>query len=454
LKPEISDIRGKKVTVFGAGRSGLAVAELLHENGAMVFLSEQNLLNKDKELSVKKLPKTIESEFGGHTQRAFEADWIIISPGISISGPIVQKAIVNGLPVFGELEVASWFCRSPIIAVTGSNGKSTTTTLLGEIFHQSGRHCVVAGNIGQPFAREVKKVKQESIVVLEVSSFQLEAIQKFHPKISVFLNLTPDHLDRHESIEKYSEVKERIFKNQTLSDYLVYNGLDQRVSKSALKAKCKKVVFGLDTHEGWCGYVHQGNLLLRSGEKKEIKLISEEELKIRGEHNVSNVLAASLCSCIMGVQPEVIREVLGNFNGLPHRMEFVRKIENIVWINDSKATNVDSVWYALGSFLNPVILIAGGRDKDSNFQLLKSRIKEKVKEIILLGEAAEKMAEIFQGIRPVVIVSSLKDAVIMAQKKAEPGDVVLLSPACASFDMFENFEDRGNQYKKLVEQIS
>ena len=417
-----------------------------------MFVSEKASV-QEKQEEIEMLTRAgVSSEFGGHTSRVLEADWWVVSPGISQSSSLLQSVKEKGIPVFGELEVASWLCRAPIVAVTGSNGKSTTTALLGEVFRAAGRRCVVAGNIGQPFSDFVEETVPEGVAVLEVSSFQLETIRDFHPRIAVFLNLTPDHLDRHGSMEDYGRMKSRIFENQKPSDLLVFNGMDPRVVALVRRAKSRKVVFGIEDPSMGCGFVRQGMMTLRLEDEEE-EVLSPEHMGIRGEHNVANALAVALAARFMGVDLESIRKVFRSFRGLPHRMEFIRNVDGVVWVNDSKATNPDSVWYALGSFSTPVVLIAGGRDKDSDFTVLRERIREKARGVILLGEAAEKMEKAFRGLQPVVRVRSLKEAVDEARKMAEPEDVVLLSPGCASFDMFRDFEDRGEQFKTLVRQL-
>jgi len=450
---EVADkISGSRVTVLGAGRSGTAVAELLHKKGAEVFLSEEASIDEKQDAAefLERIP--IQSEFGGHTSRVFKADWLVVSPGVPLSSPVIQTAKEKGIPIFGELEVASWFCRAPIIGITGSNGKSTTTVLLGEIFKKSGRPCIVAGNIGQPFSKYVEKTYPDGVAVVEVSSFQLETIQNFHPEVAVFLNLTPDHLNRHGSMENYGRIKSQIFKNQTPSDYAVVNGQDSFVIKLARNIKSKRIIFGTEDKSTMCGFVRDDALTIRLNEKEE-EILPVGELGIKGEHNVLNSLAAALAALVMDVDLDDIRSTLRNFRGLPHRMEFVREVNGVRWVNDSKATNVDSVWYALRSFSSPVILIAGGRDKDSDFTSLRERIKEKVRGIILIGEAADKMEKAFKDLKPMLRASSLKEAVDRARKMANSGDVVLLSPGCASFDMFKNFEDRGKQFKALVKEL-
>ena len=450
---EMSDkISGSRVTVLGAGKSGIAVAELLHKKGADVFLSEKASVDERQDAAKFLEEVSVTSEFGGHTSRVFQADWFVVSPGVPLSSPIIQTAKEKRIPIFGELEVASWFCQAPIIGITGSNGKSTTTALLGEIFKKSGRSCIVAGNIGEPFSKYMEEIHPDGVAVIEVSSFQLETIQNFHPEVAVFLNLTPDHLNRHGSMENYGRIKSQIFKNQTASDYAVVNGQDSFVAKLTRNIKSKRIVFGREDESGMCGFIRNDVLTIRLNRNEE-KILPVSELGIKGQHNMLNGLAAAITARIMDVDVGSIRTSLRDFQGLPHRMEFVREVGGVKWINDSKATNVDSVWYALGSFSSPIILIAGGRDKDSDFTTLRERIKEKVRGIVLIGEATDKMEEAFKNLKPMVRASSLSEAVSKARKLAMVGDVVLLSPGCASFDMFKNFEDRGEQFKALVKEL-
>ena len=443
------DLKNNRVTVLGAGKSGLAAARLLSRHGSEVFISETKTKKDCDDVPYILGQENIPAEFGGHSEKIFQADWWVVSPGIPITSEPVQKALARHIAVYSEIEVASWFCRAPIVAVTGSNGKSTTTALIGHLIQTSGQSCVVAGNIGMPFADVVEETDDNGVVVLEVSSFQLELIQDFHPKVALFLNLSPDHLDRHGSLEVYSRMKARVYQNQTKSDFTVYNGMDPMVVGLATETKGVQIAFGLECKTTHCAYIDENHFRIKLFNKSE-SLGSLKDLRIPGEHNVLNALAAVTAARLMKTDVPSIKKGLQSFRGLPHRLEFVRIHEGIEWINDSKGTNVDSVWYALGSFNKPIILIAGGRDKDSNFAILKERIQQKVKTVILLGEARDKMKEALEGIDNIYLVSSLEEAVQKARSAAASGDVVLLSPACASFDMFENFEDRGNQFKELV----
>ena len=445
----LTQVEGKNITVLGAARSGVSVAVLLAKHGASVFLSEAAPVEKKREESAALDGAGIQAEFGGHSDRIFESDLWVISPGIPLDADIICRAKERSMPVFGELEIASRFCRAPIVAITGSNGKSTATELLGEVFRESGRPCVVAGNIGRPFSSVVEATEPGGVAVLEVSSFQLESIRMFRPKLAVFLNLTPDHLDRHGTMEEYGRLKSRIFENQSGSDVLVYNGCDSLVEALSRLAEGKRVVFGREDRELDCAFTRKDRMMCRI-EGVEEDVLSCDAMGIRGEHNMMNGLAVMLTARQMGVNSADIAETFRNFRGLHHRLESVRTLNGVEWVNDSKATNVQSVWFALGSFRQPIILIAGGRDKDSDFSVLRERIENKTRAVLLLGEAASKMASAFDGIQGIERVGSLEEAVQRAKEMARSGDVVLLSPACASFDMFRDFEDRGDQFKRIV----
>jgi UDP-N-acetylmuramoylalanine--D-glutamate ligase len=443
------NIHHAKVSILGAARSGMDAALLLKNAGAEIFLSEKAEYG-EKESQASLLEKQgISFEFGGHTDRVFDADAIIVSPGIPDSNPIVVEAKSRKIEVLGELEIASWFCLGKIIAVTGSNGKSTTTTLIGEMLKHAGIPCVVAGNIGTTFSSQVDKIDDKGFAVIEVSNFQLETVRDFCPWIALYLNLTPDHLDRHGTVLEYGRIKARLFQNQTEEDSAIYNGQDAMVFSLLKDIRSRRLVFQIQNPKSDGAFVENGKLTLRIGKKKH-PIIPEEEMGIPGPHNTENGLAAALAAFIAGTPADSIGDVLRNFHGLSHRMELIRQIGNIRWYNDSKATNVDSMQCALRSFQTPIILIAGGRDKNSDFTVLRKLLHDRTRSVILIGEAAEKMKKAWQGDVSLQEADSMDEAVMMARTAAQDGDVVLLSPGCASFDMFENFEDRGNQFKARV----
>jgi UDP-N-acetylmuramoylalanine--D-glutamate ligase len=447
------DIRNRKVTVLGAARSGLAAAKLLKSQGAHVLVSDKESAEKLKVALPGLESAGIPFEVGGHTDRVYDCSLMVISPGVPSNAPVVVEAQKRGINVVSEMELASWFCRAPILAVTGSNGKTTTTTLLGRIFERAERKCVVAGNIGTAFSDVVLNLDQESIAIVEVSSFQLDHIQSFHPKTAVILNITPDHLDRYgKSFENYTASKCRVFENQTTEDFLVYSFDDPVTSLEVRKHASQHVrvlPFTAKMRLDDGVYVDKGRMVIsESGRLEEI--VDVKDISIKGLHNLYNSMAAALTARIMGVVKEPIHETLKTFEGVEHRLEFVRELNGVKYVNDSKATNVDSVWYALQSFDEPLIVLMGGRDKGNDYSRLNDLIREHVKAIIAIGESAGKVTEAFQNIMTVERAESMDAAVKKASGLAAGGDVVLLSPACTSFDWFENFEHRGRVFKEIV----
>jgi UDP-N-acetylmuramoylalanine--D-glutamate ligase len=452
---KMQEVRGKKFTVIGGARSGLAVSRLLKKLGADVFLSDMKRPEeiKHSRFTIHELEKLgVEYEFDGHTTKVFDADIMVISPGVPSSAPVVRKAFDLGIRVISEIEVAYWFCEAPIIAVTGSNGKTTTTSLIGHILKSAGIKTIVAGNIGLPFSDYVLDAKRDSVVVLEVSSFQLDHIETFRPRVSVLLNITPDHLDRYDSFSDYILSKFRIFKNQGGDDFAVYNYDDEIIQPYVERLNIQKLPFSIFEKLSFGAFLDGGDLILRLKNKRE-KILNMDEMKIRGMHNVYNSLAAALAARAMEIKNEVIRESLMSFEGVPHRLEFVRELNGVKFINDSKATNVNSVWYALESFDEPIILIAGGRDKGNDYTKLYDLVRRKVKLLIAIGESRDKIYNEFKDMTEVIRVNSMEEAVRRAYERASPGDVVLLSPACASFDMFQDFEHRGDVFKRLVNEL-
>lgn len=449
------NIAGKKVSVIGGARSGIAVAKLLKKLGANVFISD---VKKPEEIKYVKIAPSeldslgIEYEFGEHSERVYNCDFMVISPGVPSNAPVIKKAIELGIKVWSEIEVASWFCKAPIVAVTGTNGKTTTTSLIGHIFKTAGFKTIVAGNIGAPFSDFVLDADENSIVVLEVSSFQLDHIESFKPKVSVLLNITPDHLDRYDSFGDYVLSKFRIFKNLKEDDFAVYNYDDEIVQPYAESLNVIKLPFSVVERLS-CGAFIEDEYIVLSYKNKKERILKMKDLKLRGIHNVYNSLAAALAARAMEVRNEIIRESLQSFEGVEHRLEFVREINGVKFINDSKATNVNSLWYALESFDEPIILIAGGRDKGNDYSKVYDLVKKKVKLIIAIGESKEKIYNEFKNLTEVVKVDSMEEAVRKSYEEAKPGDVVLLSPACASFDMFRDYEHRGEVFKKLVNEL-
>lgn len=444
-------LRGKRFTVLGAGRSGLAVARLLKTRRAKVFLSESGPEKKFESAAEELREIGVEYEFGENTHLVLDADTIVISPGVPLDTPIVELARRKGIPIVSEIELAYAVCEAPIVAITGTNGKTTTTTLVYEIFKKAGWNAFAAGNIGVPFASIADQAKGEkTVVVLEVSSFQLDTIAEFRPKVSAILNITPDHLDRYPSYEAYIQSKFRIVENQKGYDTFVYNADDETVQNCAETVTFRSLGFSIKQPLKQGAYLQDGAVMLRIGREREI-LIGRDEIGIPGPHNLMNAMAAALMTRVMGIEYDVIRQTLREFKGVEHRIEFVRELDGVKYYNDSKATNVDSMFYALGSFKEPIVLIAGGKDKGNDYNQVRELVEKNVKAIVAVGKGAEKIEKFFSPFKKVVSAGfSMEDAVCQARKLAQPGDVVLLSPACASFDMFDNYEHRGRVFKELV----
>lgn len=447
---------GKKVSVIGAAKSGVGAAQLLKARGAIVFVSDKETETKLQSQITNLKALGVSYEIGGHSDRVYDTDLMVVSPGVPSNVPVVLEAKRRGIPVVSELELASWFCPSPIIAVTGSNGKTTTTTLIGRMVHDAKKKYVVAGNIGTAFSSVVLELDKTSLAVLEVSSFQLDHCETFHPQISVLLNITPDHLDRYGgSFEQYVSAKCRIFMNQTNDDYLIYCYDDPKTRESVEELAShhiRTLAFGLERQFENGAFVHNGKMItIIDGRRSEI--IETNEISIKGEHNLLNAMAATLTAQLLNIPVPSIRATLKNFKGVEHRLEFVRELNGVRYFNDSKATNVDSVKYALKAFSEPIILLLGGRDKGNDYSVLNELVRQNVKAIIAIGESADKVVNAFQAITKVVRAVSMEEAVRVAHTLAVKGDVVLLSPACASFDWFEDYGHRGRVFKECVNKL-
>lgn len=451
------EFQGKTYGIIGAARSGRAVALLLKAHGARVFVSDTAPAEKLSEAIIELEQHGIPYECGGHTERLLHADVLVLSPGVPSDIPMVRQAQARGLKVVGEIEVASWFCKGPIIAITGTNGKTTTTTLLGRIFEDARRPAVVAGNIGNAFSQVVLSMTQEHTAILEVSSFQLDTIETFKPRVAVLLNITPDHLDRYgHSMERYTASKCRVFMNQTQGDTIVYNADDPVVRaevERGARPAVKKLPFSISKPLAEGAFVRDGKMVVRfDGQEREV--IATDHISIKGAHNLMNAMAAVLAARVMSIPTASVRATLRNFKGVEHRLEFVRELNGITFVNDSKATNVDSVWYALQSFSRPIVLLLGGRDKGNDYSRLVPLVQQHVKAIVAIGESAEKVIAAFAGLKPVYKASSMREAVERAAAAATSGDVVLLSPACASFDWFHDYEHRGRVFKEEVMKLA
>jgi UDP-N-acetylmuramoylalanine--D-glutamate ligase len=445
------ELKGKKVLVVGLGKSGLAAALFLRRHGAQVTVSD---LRSAQALS-KEIPSLLEAgilvEAGGHGLLTFRRqDLIVVSPGVPLNTPELVQVRNLGLPIIGELELAARFLKSNVLAITGSNGKTTTTTLCGDIFSAAGFPTLVAGNIGLPVIETVEQ-SAGAWSVLEVSSFQLETTDSFHPRIAVILNITPDHLDRHGTFENYVAMKERIFRNQTAGDFLILNGDDPVVQQAASRARSQVFWFSRSKIVRRGAFLMNGMVMYRATEQASPEpILPLEEIPLKGEHNVENVLAAVCAACVANVPAEVIRRAVASFHAVEHRLEFVASIHGVDYYNDSKATNVDATAKAIASFPGNIHLILGGKDKDSDYSQLNALLKARVKVVYTIGAAAEKIEGQIAGATRVLHVGTLEAAVERAASEATPGDVVLLAPACSSFDQFENYEHRGRVFKEVV----
>ena len=449
------DLSGKSVLVFGAGVSGFSAAKTLLEQQAMVTLADGKERGDLKHAEgLAELVGKIELALGRQDEALLAGkDLLILSPGISINHVLPQAALRLQIPVWGEVELAGRLCKAPIAAVTGTNGKTTTTTLLGEMMKTKYAEVVIGGNIGVGLAQAVSQVSSQGYVVAEISSFQLETAGTFQPHIAVILNLTPDHIDRHGSFAGYGAVKEQIFANQQPQDYLVLNHDDENVRDMANRCHSQAFFFSRRAELESGAFVSGGSICLR-WQGKSALVCRVDEMKLFGGHNVENALAACAAAFLAGVDPEQMAKVLRDFTGVEHRIEPVATLEGVRWYNDSKATNPESSIKALEAFDGHVVLIAGGRDKNTDLSEFADLIKAKADLLILIGEAAERfeLAARAAGVEKIVRSASLADAVETARRLAKSPQVVLLSPACASYDMFDNYEQRGEIFKQLVRQ--
>ena len=440
--------------VLGGGESGVGAAYLASQNGISVFLSDKNLIElKYKEILI---DNGIEFEEGSHSiDKVLKASEIVKSPGIPNDSVLINDIIKKNIPIISEIEFASRFTNAKIIGVTGSNGKTTTVSLIYHILKTSGLNVGVGGNIGNSLAFLIAKNKFDYIV-LELSSFQLEGINKFKPSIAVITNLSPDHLERYDySFEKYVDAKFNIVNNQTSSDYLIYNSQDTTIDNElkSRKISSSKIPFSLVK-----GRLSNQTYIEKNSLKSEINknqfMISLENLSLKGKHNLQNSMAAATVAHLLKITNQDIKESLSNFHSINHRMENVLTIQKVKYINDSKATNVNAVYYALDSMKNSTVWIVGGVDKGNDYNELLPLVREKVKAIICLGLDNKKIIETFSSISDLILeTTSMSEAVNFAYKIAKPNDAVLLSPACSSFDLFEDYEDRGNQFKECVRKL-
>ena len=483
------ELKNKRVLVVGLGKSGLAAAHFLKARGARVTVSDARPAMLIAELS-EMLEQGFMVEAGSHGLLTFRRqDLIVVSPGVPMSTPELKQVRAMGAHIIGELELGAQYLQGEVVAVTGSNGKTTTTTLIGEILKAAGRPTLVGGNIGRPVTAMVDEsvalsrggeqeadpppdhpseprplagdpgaAKDDNSTVwsvLEVSSFQLETVETFKPRIALVLNITPDHLDRHGTFEAYAALKARVTEFQTAEDFLVLNGEDKDTQMIAAKTKAQIYWFSARRPMKQGAFVHGESILFvpREGAKAE-PVMPVAEIPLAGTHNVENVLAAVCAARLAGVEHETIREAVHGFKAVEHRLEFVREVEGVKYYNDSKATNVDAAMKAVESFAGGVHLILGGKDKGSDYRVLEPLLRERVKTVITIGSAAEKIERQLDGVVKIERAETLERAVTFAHAAAVAGDTVLLAPACASFDQFESYEQRGRVFKELVAALS
>ena len=446
------ELRDKRVLVVGLGKSGVASALFLKERGARVTVSDTKSPDQLREEIPQLLDQGITVETGGHGERTFRGqDLIVVSPGVPFDAPPLVQARALGEAVIGEIELAAQHFPGPIVAITGSNGKTTTTTLAGEILTAGGIPTLVGGNIGTPAISLVAQTKPETTVVLEISSFQLETIATFRPKIAVILNITPDHLDRHRTFQAYVEAKARIFENQQASDFAVLNEDDATCRTLADRSRGQVFWFSRKKEVARGAWVKDGQILFRDGQsQREIMLV--REIPLKGAHNVENILGAICAGALMGCEPAKIREAIQNFKAVEHRLEYVATVKGVEYYNDSKATNVDATIKALESFPKNIHLILGGKDKGSDYTVLNDLLRERVKRVYTIGAAAGKIESQIKAAE-VVHAETLENAVRRASAVAQPGDIVLLAPACASFDQFQSYNHRGRVFKEIVSSL-
>jgi UDP-N-acetylmuramoylalanine--D-glutamate ligase len=446
------NLKGKKILVVGLGKSGLAAALFLRRRGAQVTVSDV----RSAEALAKEIPALLDEgiavEAGGHGLLTFRRqDLIVVSPGVPLNTPEIVQVKNFGLPVIGEVELAARYLKGKVLAITGSNGKTTTTSLCGEILAAGGLPVAVGGNIGLPVIALVDESRDEGWSVLEVSSFQLETTETFRPEIAVILNVTPDHLDRHITFENYVAAKERIFARQTAEDALVLNWDDSVTRSSAERASSQIYWFSRVAAVEQGTYVADGEIVFKAGKDGIAEsIVPVAAIPLKGSHNVENVLAAVCAARLAGVLPSAIRSAVEGFHAVEHRLEFVATLNAVDYYNDSKATNVDAAAKAISSFAGAIHLILGGKDKNSDYTQLSALLRERVKAVYTIGAAAEKIESHIRGDVPIVRAGTLDEAVAKAGEAAMPGEVVLLAPACSSFDQFENYEQRGRVFKELV----
>lgn len=446
------ELKDKKILVVGLARTGASVARFLAGHGARVTVTDKREREAVASFIESLQGRDITFELGRHGDETFlRADMIVVSPGVPMDIPQLRLAASQGIPVISEIELAYRFIEAPIAAITGTNGKTTTTTLTGEIFKGCGFTTFVGGNIGKPLIDQVTSGERVDRVVAEISSFQLEGIERFRPRVAVLLNITEDHLDRYASFQEYRDAKARVFANQTSDDFAVLNVDDPLVAGYAKKIAAR--VVPMSRH---CaleqGIFYRDGIITFTWEGR-VERFPTSAFKLRGVHNLDNCMAALATALLMGCESSPALAAVESFPGLPHRMELVATVNGVAYYNDSKGTNVGSVVKSLESFPGPITLIAGGRDKGGEYGPLAGLVRERVSRLILLGEAKERIREALGHLADTILVGSLEEAVQEAHRLARPGEIVLFSPACSSFDMFRNYEERGERFAELVRSL-
>ena len=446
------ELRGKRVLVVGLARTGVATALFCAARGAHVTATDARPENEIGDVLAPLRSAGVKLELGGHRENTFLAqDLIVPSPGVPADAPLLQAARAKGVTIWSEVELADRFLSGRLIGITGSNGKTTTTSLIEHILRNAGLPTVLAGNIGTPLIARVEQTSNDTITVVELSSFQLELIEVFRPNISVFLNLTADHLDRHHTMEAYGRAKARIFENQTESDSAVLNADDPATTPLA-PAKPQVYWFSRKQRVAQGAFVKESEIVFRH-DGEEATVLNLQDIPLAGAHNVENVLAAVAATRLAGAESAAIARGVRSFAGVEHRLEFVAEIAGVRYYNDSKATNVDATLKALQAFPGRILIVLGGKDKGSDYTLLQKPLRERAILALLIGAAAEKIEKQITGSVAIERAGTIERAVEIASHAARPGDVVLLAPACASFDQFQNFEHRGRVFKDLVRNL-
>lgn len=459
-----TELQGVSIAILGMGKSGLAAARLLMEAGAWVTLADEHAISEPSALRAvtsDRRPDRLRVLTGSRCRDALDGvQLLVVSPGVPVQHELVNAARAKQIPVIGEIELASWFLSVPIVAVTGTNGKSTTVRLIGAILEADGRRAFVGGNLGTPLSEAAVSMLRDSseggpaqnpyeVIVAEVSSFQLETTHTFHPHVAILLNLTPDHLDRHPSFEAYQAAKHKIFLNQTSADAAIVNVDDPSVTALPHALPAQRLELSLLRSVVRGVYLADRTVMARLTEAKAIMDVNE--VRLRGRHNLSNVLAAVAAGLWLGCSVEAIRRGIQHFSGTEHVLEPVGVVRGVQYVNDSKGTNVDAVLRAIDAFEEPIVLILGGKDKGGDFARLREAVRRRVQYVLVMGEAAGRIAHALDGVASIEEVATLADAVHRASVLARAGDVVLLSPGCASFDMFRDYQDRGQHFKRLVQ---